>query len=312
MSDDRTFYFNINEIVEKGIVSTLYPVFTTTDGLNSHFLRAYLNYSKRFALYCVLQKQGGSRTYMYFRKLCAHNAVIPSVEEQEKIADFIDLLDKRIKLQNEKIECLKKYKRGLVNDVFSQRIATYSERDEWTISPFGEVVTINPKTGSLPDEFIYLDLECVNSGKICAINIIKRENAPSRAQRLLEKNDVLYQMVRPYQQNNYYYANTFPFPIVASTGYAQIKCGACDPLFVYEQISSERFAKEAMLRSTGTSYPAINAEDLGEIPFFLPSIHIQKKIGTFLSLVNQKIFKSEEKLQLLKSAKSSLLQQLFI
>ena len=120
MSDDLTFYFNINEIVEKGIVSTLYPVFTTTDGLNSHFLRAYLNYSKRFASYCVLQKQGGSRTYMYFRKLCAHNAVIPSIEEQEKIADFIDLLDQRIKLQNEKIECLKKYKRGVVFQVFKE------------------------------------------------------------------------------------------------------------------------------------------------------------------------------------------------
>ena len=174
------------------------------------------------------------------------------------------------------------------------------------------MVTINPKTGPLPDEFIYLDLECVNSGKVCAVNIIKRENAPSRAQRLLEKNDVLYQMVRPYQQNNYYYDNTFSSPVVASTGYAQIKCGACDPLFVYEQISSERFAKEAMLRSTGTSYPAINADDLGEIPFFLPSTHIQKKIGAILSLVNQKIFKSEEELQLLKTTKSSLLQQLFI
>ena len=43
-----------------------------------------------------------------------------------------------------------------------------------------------------------------------------------------------------------------------------------------------------MLRSTGTSYPAINADDLGEIPFFLPSTHIQKKIGAILSLVNQK------------------------
>lgn len=70
--------------------------------------------------------------------------------------------------------------------------------------------------------------------------------------------------------------------------------------------------KMAMLRSTGTSYPAINADDLGEIPFFLPSSHTQKKIGAFLSLVNQKIFKSEEKLQLLESIKSALLQQLFI
>ena len=240
------------------------------------------------------------------------SVIFPFVPEQQKLVDFLAMLDRRIEAQRFLVKLLKMYKRGLANSIFSRRITLYGERDEWTISPLGEVITINPKTGSLPDEFIYLDLECVNSGKVCAVNTIKKENAPSRAQRLLKKNDVLYQMVRPYQRNNYYYADTFSSPVVASTGYAQIKCGACDPLFVYEQISSERFAKEAMLRSTGTSYPAINADDLGEIPFFLPSSHTQKKIGAFLSLVNQKIFKSEEKLQLLESIKSALLQQLFI
>ena len=295
------------------IFSPIYITFEIDEEVDVDFLGAnltrwdFINRALRFQQGTVYERMAVSP-----EDFLSIQCYLPSKAEQICISSFVQSLNKRIDKQEKLVEALKKYKRGLVNDVFSQRIATYSERDEWTISPFGEVVTINPKTGSLPDEFIYLDLECVNSGKICAINIIKRENAPSRAQRLLEKNDVLYQMVRPYQQNNYYYANTFPFPIVASTGYAQIKCGACDPLFVYEQISSERFAKEAMLRSTGTSYPAINAEDLGEIPFFLPSIHIQKKIGTFLSLVNQKIFKSEEKLQLLKSAKSSLLQHLFI
>ncbi|MDO5327849.1 MAG: hypothetical protein Q4G00_14205 [Clostridia bacterium] len=119
MSDDLTFSFNINEIVDYGIVSTLYPVFTTTSGLDSHFLRAYLNNSLRFASYCVLQKQGGSRTYMYFKKLASHEAVFPCVAEQKRIALFTDLLDRRICAQQKTIDALKKYKRGLVSLVFS-------------------------------------------------------------------------------------------------------------------------------------------------------------------------------------------------
>ena len=298
-----------------GALSTLYICFALKRH-ESDFIKAYFDSLKWYREIYMISAEGARNhgllnvpTEEFFD---TKHYLPENTDEQRKIANFLIALERRIEVQQSLVDNLKKYKRGLVNDIFSQRIVPYGERDEWTILPFREVVTINPKTGPLPDEFIYLDLECVNSGKVCAVNIIKRENAPSRAQRLLEKNDVLYQMVRPYQQNNYYYDNTFSSPVVASTGYAQIKCGACDPLFVYEQISSERFAKEAMLRSTGTSYPAINADDLGEIPFFLPSMHIQKKIGAILSLVNQKIFKSEEELQLLKSTKSSLLQQLFI
>lgn len=310
-SDDGKFTFNMNKISENGIVSKFYPVFSF-ENANSEFMIEYLNSSENIKKKLSVLAVGTSQVVLSFEALKKAQFPIPCKAEQDRIAALLECINRRIVAQSKIVDSLKKYKRGLVNDIFSQRIVPYGERDEWTILPFREVVTINPKTGPLPDEFIYLDLECVNSGKVCAVNIIKRENAPSRAQRLLEKNDVLYQMVRPYQQNNYYYDNTFSSPVVASTGYAQIKCGACDPLFVYEQISSERFAKEAMLRSTGTSYPAINADDLGEIPFFLPSMHIQKKIGAILSLVNQKIFKSEEELQLLKSTKSSLLQQLFI
>ena len=304
----------VENTIGDGIVSHVFVVFKPLH--DTHNLRywkyAINNESVMGRILARCTKKTTMMTNLVTKDFLNQSIPCPSAQEQDKIASLLDTISKRIELQKLYVESLKKYKRGLVNDIFSQRIVPYGERDEWTILPFREVVTINPKTGPLPDEFIYLDLECVNSGKVCAVNIIKRENAPSRAQRLLEKNDVLYQMVRPYQQNNYYYDNTFSSPVVASTGYAQIKCGACDPLFVYEQISSERFAKEAMLRSTGTSYPAINADDLGEIPFFLPSTHIQKKIGAILSLVNQKIFKSEEELQLLKSTKSSLLQQLFI
>ena len=42
----------------------------------------------------------------------------PTIKEQEKIALFLNLLDKKIELQQRKIEVLKMYKKGLINEIF--------------------------------------------------------------------------------------------------------------------------------------------------------------------------------------------------
>ena len=47
---------------------------------------------------------------------------IPKVQEQEKIASFLTLIDKKIEKQKELVELLKKYKRGLLSQIFSQKL----------------------------------------------------------------------------------------------------------------------------------------------------------------------------------------------
>ena len=61
----------------------------------------------------------------------------------------------------------------------------------------------------------------LKKGQLLLQKNIELQDAPSRAQRLLAKGDVLFQMVRPYQQNNYYFNLSGEY--VASTGYAQIR-----------------------------------------------------------------------------------------
>ena len=85
MSDDEIFHFNINDIVENGIVSTLYPVFTTAETVNSKYLQYQLNNGFEFKKFAILQKQGGSRTYMYLSKLKELYLTMPiSYDEQKK------------------------------------------------------------------------------------------------------------------------------------------------------------------------------------------------------------------------------------
>lgn len=118
MSDDLIFKFNINYIVQKGIVSTLYPVFKTTNDLDNYFLKETLNNGSEFKKYALMQRQGGSRTYMYFSKLKKLKLHIPVLEEQQKIGDFLVEIDKLIENQSKKIDFLKQRKQGLLQKMF--------------------------------------------------------------------------------------------------------------------------------------------------------------------------------------------------
>ena len=119
MSDDEIFHFNINDIAENGIVSTLYPVFTTDENLDSRYLQYQLNYGREFARYAILQKQGGSRTYMYLNKLRNLYLTVPTaIEEQKKISEYFTNLDHLITLHQRKYEELKNIKKFMLQNMF--------------------------------------------------------------------------------------------------------------------------------------------------------------------------------------------------
>ena len=69
---------------------------------------------------------------------------VPTIEEQEKIASFFSLIDKKIELQTEKVEELKNYKKGLMQKIFSQELRfkdengkKYPEWEEKTLQQIG-------------------------------------------------------------------------------------------------------------------------------------------------------------------------------
>jgi len=138
----------------------------------------------------------------------------------------------------------------------------------WEQRKLSEVVTINPKT-ELPDKFKYVDLESVVGTNLLGFQVIKKENAPSRAQRLASYGDVFYQTVRPYQRNNYLFEN-IDKDMVFSTGYAQLR-SKLDSYFLLTLVQNDNFVKVVLDNCTGTSYPAINGSELGKITVQIPS-----------------------------------------
>lgn len=157
----------------------------------------------------------------------------------------------------------------------------------WEQRKLGELALFNPKD-ELPQTFEYVDLESVVGTEMLSHRTEVKSSAPSRAQRLANTGDLFYQTVRPYQKNNYLFEkpdNNYVF----STGYAQMR-PYVDGYFLLSLVQSERFVKVVLDNCTGTSYPAINANDLAEIEVAAPSDESEaQKIGAIFRSIDNLI-----------------------
>ena len=181
--------------------------------------------------------------------------------------------------------------------------------DAWEQRKLGEVALFNPKD-ELPQTFEYVDLESVVGTEMLSHRTETKASAPSRAQRLAHTGDLFYQTVRPYQKNNYLFEkldNNYVF----STGYAQMRPHV-DGYFLLSLVQSDRFVKVVLDNCTGTSYPAINANDLAEIEVATPSDENEaEEIGTVFRSIDHLITLHQRKYDKLQVLKKAMLEKMF-
>ena len=187
------------------------------------------------------------------------------------------------------------------------RFAGFTE--PWEQRKLGELGEFNPKA-MLPDYFEYVDLESVVGTEMIGHRRENRAMAPSRAQRIAQTGDIFYQTVRPYQRNNYLYELPDE-DYVFSTGYAQIR-PSIDSRFLFFLLQQDSFVADVLDRCTGTSYPAINADDLADIEVSAPAdTEEQKLIGRSISFLENLITLHQRKHDQLATLKKSLLEKMF-
>ena len=302
-----------------GALSTLYICFTLTKH-NSDYIKTYFDSQKWYKEIYMISAEGARNhgllnvpTDEFFD---TYHYITDNPDEQQKIADFMNLIDKRIQKQQQLMENIKKYKRGLLSALFPKkgeitpqyRFAGFTE--PWEQRKLGELAVFNPKE-ELPDVFEYVDLESVVGTEMLAHRTEEKATAPSRAQRLAHTGDLFYQTVRPYQKNNYLFEKPDKH-YVFSTGYAQLR-PFIDGYFLLSLVQNGQFVKTVLDNCTGTSYPAINANDLAEIEVFSPKDEQEHhQIGTYFRNLDALIALHQHKYDTLLTLKNALLQQMFI
>lgn len=190
------------------------------------------------------------------------------------------------------------------------RFPEFREAEGWAAKSLKNTCAVNPSNSELPEKFAYIDLESVEAGELKARKIINRDEAPSRAQRLLRYGDVIFQIVRPYQRNNLHFKINEEIPYVASTGYAQLRANESED-FLFQAVHTDNFVERVIAKCTGSNYPAINSSDLADISLAIPNKAEQQKIADCLSSLDELITAEAQNLEALKTHKKGLMQQLF-
>jgi len=246
------------------------------------------------------------------------NVTVPLFAEQQQIANCLGSLDDLIAAEGRKLEALRQHKQGLMQQLFPRpgetmpklRFPEFRDESKWVLQPLTSASDVNPTSGGVPERFIYIDLESVKSGTLIKRKETTRDAAPSSARRLLKCKDIIYQTVRPYQRNNFFFNINDEYEYVASTGYAQLRAYEC-PEFLYQLLHTDSFVNNVLARCSGSTYPVINPSVLASINIALPRKTEQQKISDCLSSLDYLITAETQKLEALRQHKQGLMQQLF-
>lgn len=164
----------------------------------------------------------------------------------------------------------------------------------WSMKRLKDVATHNDDAlgDDTPEDadFLYVDISSVNTEQgIHTKEEVVFRDAPSRARRCVQDGDVIVSTVRTYlkaiarviepEEN-----------LIVSTGFAVIRPSEeLESNFAGNLLLSQYFIDEVISRSTGVSYPAINASDLVRISVPVPPLAEQKAISSFLDVETSKI-----------------------
>lgn len=240
---------------------------------------------------------------------------VPTIEEQEKIAAFFSLIDKKIELQIEKLEELKKYKKGLMQKIFSQQLRfkdengnEYPEWDRFSIGELAEV-TAGRKKDAGQGEYIIMDM-----GSITPEGKILTHKRSSDCIDLLKKGDLV--MPKDDIGGGLIIGKTAYIPTdnkyILGDHVYRIRFKNSNSLFMHYQINSYGINKQLKSKVTGSAQLGINSKSVVEQILFVPSIEEQNKIGILFLSLDSKIEIEEEKRSVIQEYKKGLLQQMFI
>lgn len=134
-SDDGRFRFNENRIIERGVISYFYPVFSFSEEVCHEYMLYLLNFSIYRRMYPYAE--GTAQQVLSLKKLGQLKYSLPLVAEQKKIAEILSTQDKTIELQGRKIEELKRFKKGCLEKMFPRKGQKVPEKrfpgftDDW-------------------------------------------------------------------------------------------------------------------------------------------------------------------------------------
>lgn len=260
------------------------------------FLAYYLNNARKKDIASLAQ--GSSVIHLYSTQLKSLKLFLPSPDEQQKIAAFLTAIDTRIQQLTRKVDLLEQYKKGVMQQIFSQEIRFKDDQgrefpawEEKRIKEFAplqrgfDLPVSKIVDGDYPVVFSNGILKTHNEFKVKAPGVVTGRSGTIGKVTFVEKdywphNTTLW--VTDFKGNDPRFAYCF-----------------------YERLKLERFG-------TGSGVPTLNRNDVHSQRIFIPSLPEQQKIAAFLTAIDRKITYAKGQLEHMQRFKKGLLQQMFV
>lgn len=286
----------------------------------------YSDWKNRINIQATIQNISAEKYYQ-FEFPC------PQLEIQQRIVDYLDektkAIDGRISVLEKKSDAYTRLKASVINRAVTRGLnpnVTLKDSgiewigmipEHWEVKRVKDLCTINRATlnesTSANYEFKYIDISGVTKGDITLSETMSFWEAPSRARRIVHKDDIIVSTVRTYLRA-IAHIDWDAKDIIASTGFAVISpLKEINPRFLSFVFNYDHLVDEICRRSCGVSYPATTAANISTLSLPIPPLSEQKEISDYLdtkcSEIDKAIDNIGKQIDALKRLKRSLINE---
>lgn len=242
----------------------------------------YVFYACQSSTYRSFLSQVGNGigiTNLRFSDLEKFEFPVPSLADQQRIVAELDLLSGIVEKKNAQLRTLERLAESLFIETFGNLIA--NDRN-WRMGTLNEFIEDKKRILRAtkfyePDEVVhYIDISSIDNKahSMTSTTEFVFNEAPSRAQQIVQNGDVLVSMVRP-NLRNVAIVSSEDKNLVASSGFCVLRSLSSNGEFLKQLVLSDFFTDYLLTRVSGANYPAVREEDIKECKLGIPPAELQ-------------------------------------
>lgn len=287
---------------EKALVPNIYRSFSLDKGVPSFFEQLFIGHKLDRQLRRLISSSARMDGLLNIGQEDFYKCktVFPDDAEQQKIADFLSAVDERIEGLRRKEELLKDYKKGVMQQIFSQKIRFKQQNGQpfpdWQEKKLGDIATAT--TGSSNRE------DSTETGQYAFFD---RSNDTRASSKYIYDCEAIIVAGEGKDFPPKYFVGKFD---LHQRAYAVMNFGENNGKFIYYMIDKNKYF--FLRNSVGSTMPSLRMQAFTKFPLNLPHPDEQQKIADFLSSIDEKIEAVSNQLEKAQTFKKGLLQKMFV
>lgn len=283
------------------------------EGYSGEYFAYYLSNKKKREIAKIAQ--GHSVVHLYGSHLKKLKVTVPSINEQQKIADFLVTVDNWINNLRTQKESLKAYKKGMMQKIFSQEIRFKDENGKdfpkWIEVPLGKIFDErNERNGD--STYQMLSVSTVKGVTLQDTSVKKDSSSDDKSNyKVARENDIVYNTMRMWQGSS----GVSSMDGIVSPAYTVVTLKKGDIRFFSYLFKQKRVIFDFYRFSQGLTSDTWNLKykHFSEVEVIIPCVlEEQKLISDFFTSIDKLVVIKQKQIDQVELFKKGLMQEMFV